>query len=143
MIADMPQSVDLTGLIDVLVADPRFSAAIVFGSVARGTQRADSDLDLAVVYADAEARDSVEGELLTVLGRLAFATGRDVHLLDLERVDASLRRAVFESGTVLIDRARRRLRDLRAATGIEYLDWAYARSVVDAAHARRLAARDG
>ena len=143
MIADMPQPVDLTRLTDVLLADARFSAAIVFGSVARGTQRADSDLDLAVVYADDQARGSVERELLTVLGRLALATGRDVHLIDLERVDVSLRRAVFEGGTVLVDRARRRLRDLRTATGIEYLDWAYARSVVDAAHARRLAAHDG
>ena len=109
--------------------------------MARGTQRADSDLDLAVVYAHDQARDSVEGELLTVLGHLALATGRDVHLIDIERVDVSLRRAVFEGGTVLVDRARRR--DLRSATGIEYLDWAYARSVVDAAHARRLAAHDG
>jgi predicted nucleotidyltransferase len=143
MIADMPQAVDLTRLTDVLLADARFSAAIVFGSVARGTQRADSDLDLAVVYADDQARDSVERELLTVLGHLALATDRDVHLIDLERVDVSLRRAVFEGGMVLVDRARRRLRDLRSATGIEYLDWAYARSVVDAAHARRLAAHDG
>ena len=139
----MPQLVDLTRLGDILEADGRFAAAIVLGSVARGTPRADSDLDLAVVYADNAAREAVEGELLTVLGRLALAAGRELHLIDLERVDVGLRRAVFERGTVLVDRAPRRLRDLRVTTGIEYLDWEYARSVVDAAHARRLAARDG
>ena len=128
---------------ETLRADPRFAAAIVFGSVARGTARADSGLDLGVLYADHEARESVGREWLTVLGRLALAVGRDVHLVDLEAVEVGLRRTVFETGQVLLDRAPRRLRDLRVATGIEYLDWAYARRVADAGHARKLAARDG
>ena len=139
----MSRPIDLSDLTGVVEDDHRFAAAIVFGSVARGMSRPDSDLDLAILYADDDARETVERDLLTVLGRLALAAHRDVHLIDLERCDAGLRRAVFESGRVLVDRAQRRLRDLRAATGIEYLDWAYARKVADAAHARRLAARDG
>ena len=139
----MARPVDLTDLTSILEADPRFDAAIVFGSVARGTDRPDSDLDLAVLYAVDEARESVELQLLEVLGRLAMAAGRDVHLVDLERIDAGFRRTALDSGRVLLDRAGRRLRDLRVTTGLEYLDWAYARRVVDAGLARRLAARGG
>jgi len=137
-----PQT-ELPRLIEALRAEPRFAAALVFGSVARGSARADSDIDLGVLYVDDEARASAGREWLTLLGRLALAAGRDVHLVDLEAADASLRRTVFETGRALLNRAPRRLRDLRVATGIEYLDWAYARRVADAGHARRLAARDG
>lgn len=132
--ARLPDQTDLTNVVD---ADPRFGAAIVFGSVARGTHRPDSDLDLAVLYADHESRESVERQLLEVLGRLALATGRDVHLVDLERIDAGFRRTILDRGRVLLDRTGRRLRDLRVATGIEYLDWAYARRVADARLGRR------
>ncbi len=139
----MPVPAALTELTERLDADPRFTAAIVFGSVARGTARAGSDLDLAVLYANPAARDSVAGELIRTLGELGAVAARDVHLVDLERADPGLRRAVFEGGVVLLDRDPRRLRDLRATTGIEYLDWEYARRVADAAHERRLAATRG
>ena len=56
----MARSPDLTDLTNVIDADPRFGAAIVFGSVARGTHRPDSDLDLAVLYANDGSRESVE-----------------------------------------------------------------------------------
>jgi len=132
---------DLGGVERVLRDDPRFAAAVVFGSVARGAERPESDLDLAVLYADEAARDSAGGEWLALTGRLALAAGRDVHLVDLDAVDAGLRRAVLDGGQVLLDRQPRRLRDLRAATGIEYLDWEYARRVADEGHARRLGRR--
>lgn len=143
MIASMNTDTDLERLASLLRDDPRFTAAIVFGSVARGCARPDSDLDLAVLYADPAARNSADREWLTLAGRLALAAGRDVHLVDLEAADAGLRRAVLDGGRVLLDRDPRRLRDLRVATGIEYLDWAHARRIADDAHARRLARHHG
>lgn len=143
MIAAMSTETELESVADVLRDDPRFAAAIVFGSVARGCPRPDSDLDLAVLYADPAARGSADREWLTLTGRLALAAGRDVHLIDLEAADAGLRRAALDGGRVLLDREPRRLRDLRVATGIEYLDWAHARRIADDAHARRLSRRHG
>lgn len=140
MLARMTRVADLTEIAGLLHDDPRFIAAIVFGSVARGTARPDSDLDLAVLYADEAAREAVGREWLALLGRLARLADRDVHLVDLDPADPSLRRAVLDSGVVLLDRSPRRLRALRVTTGIEYLDWDYARRVADAGHARRLAA---
>lgn len=127
----------------VLQDDPRITAAVVFGSVARGSARPDSDLDLAVLYTDPAARESATRDWLALTGRLALAAGRDLHLVDLEAVDAGLRRAILDGGHVLLDREPRRLRDLRVATGIEYLDWEHARRIADEAHARRLARRHG
>jgi len=143
MIERMGAQTGLETVARVLRDDPRLAAAIVFGSVARGRARADSDLDLAVLYTDPVARESAAREWLTLTGRLARAAGRDLHLVDLESADAGLRRAILDGGHVLLDREPRRLRDLRVATGIEYLDWEHARSIADRAHARRLAERHG
>lgn len=63
----------------VLDRHPEIDLAIVFGSLARGRQRPDSDLDLAVrgpAALDAAAK-------LTLIGELAEATGRPVDLIDL------------------------------------------------------------
>jgi len=44
-----------------LEADPRFYAAVLFGSAARDALHADSDVDVAVMYADRSARKSPGG----------------------------------------------------------------------------------
>ena len=124
--------------------DARFEAAILFGSAAAGALRPDSDVDVAVLYTNEDARRSVNDELVTVLGRLGLAGGRDVHLVDVERADVELRRSVFARGRTLFDRGDgSRLRQLLARTLQEYFDWEYARAVIDAAQRRRLEAARG
>jgi predicted nucleotidyltransferase len=134
---------NLESLIATLRADARIAAAILFGSAAAGRLRADSDVDVAVMYADAKARDSFERDLLMMLGRLGAAAGRDVHLIDLERVDCALRRKIFASGSTLFDRTNGRRRDLAVQTLLEYFDWEYARRVIDESHRRRLGSAIG
>lgn len=121
-----------------LERDLRFDAAILFGSAAAGALRPDSDVDVAVFYADEGGRHSVNGEILTVLGHLGLAARRDVHLIDLERADPELRRSIFARGHMLFDRSAGRLRELLVRTLQEYFDWEYARAVIDAAQRRRL-----
>jgi predicted nucleotidyltransferase len=128
----------IVGLADALQSDPRVSAALLFGSVARGQARPESDVDIAVLYAGPSARDSFNRELLTVLGRLSIAAQRDVHLIDLEQVDCAFRRKIFATSETLFDRSRGRLRNLLAATLIEYFDGAYTRNVIDAGHREKL-----
>ena len=125
-------------LATALQRDTRFVAAILFGSVAHGRARPDSDVDIAVLYADPAARNSVDHDFLTTLGQLGMAARRDVHLVDLEQADCGFRRRIFATGTTLFDRSDGRLRKLLASTLIEYFDWAYARSVIDMAQRRQL-----
>ncbi len=138
MTAGSPDPSTLAPAAEVLQQDGRFVAAFVFGSGACGELRADSDLDVAVVYADEAARRSAEADLLTVLGRLALAAGRDVHIVDLEAAGHVLRFQVFRHGRVLFDRDPRRTGRLIERTLIKRFDWEYAMRVIDRALAAEM-----
>lgn len=122
----------------VLHADRSIAAAIVYGSGARGQLRADSDLDLAVLYSSESARAAANQDLLAQLGALGSAAGRDVHLVDLQTADSALRRSIFSHGIRLFDRSNGALQQLERATAVEYVDWEYARGIIDAGLRRRL-----
>lgn len=124
----------------LLDADRRFCTAFVFGSAARGAGRPGSDIDIGVVYRDGAARESVEGEFLTVLGRLGMTAGADVHLVDLEAAGHILRFQVFRGGRKLFDRDPARTARLHERTLTERFDWLYAMAVQDEAEATRVAA---
>lgn len=64
---------------EVLGHFPHITLAILFGSVASGTPRADSDLDIAVSGNAALTAD----EKLAMITALADCTGRPVDLIDL------------------------------------------------------------
>lgn len=125
-------------LLEALSTDRRLAAAVLFGSAARGSLRADSDIDIAILPVDAVARENLEADLLDTLGTLGRAARRDVHLVDLERAETALRRSIFAHGRVLFDRSGARLRELEARTIIEYFDGEYLRRLIDDAHCRRL-----
>ena len=78
-----PHPVALPEFIDqlraVLARHPQVNFAMLFGSLARGTARPDSDLDLAV-GAD---RPLHSDEIIALIGDLATASGRAVDLIDL------------------------------------------------------------
>ncbi len=133
----------VAALTESLRDDPRVAAAILFGSFAGGSPRPDRDVDVAVLPDAAAGRTGSDPGFLDALGRLGVATGRDVHLLDLEQIDCALRRNVFASGRLLFGRSAGRLGRLKIATLIEYADWEYGRAVVDAALDRRLQSRHG
>jgi predicted nucleotidyltransferase len=139
----MANEVKMAAMTDLLHADAAIVAAIVFGSAARGQLRADSDLDLAVLYVDGGARQAAARSPLLELGRLGVVAGRDVHLIDLRSADSALRRSIFASGTCLFDRSNGALRNLEHRTMIEYVDWEYARRVIDAGQRRRLGLAHG
>jgi predicted nucleotidyltransferase len=78
----------------VLDRHPEIDLAIVFGSLASGRHRPNSDLDLAVrapVVLGAAAR-------LALIGELAGATGRAIDLVDLRRVGEPLLGQVLRHG---------------------------------------------
>lgn len=122
----------------LLTEDQRLAAALLFGSVARGQERRESDLDLAVLYRDAAARTEVHRNWLEFLGRLAMAAKRTVHVVDLGTADSALVRHVLRDGRVLLDRDSRRLADVFARKTLEYFDWAPARAIITRGHQRIL-----
>lgn len=81
-------------LLAVLSAYPHIRLAILFGSLAAGKGRADSDLDLAV---DAGRRLKTE-EKIQLITELAGKTGRSVDLVDIRAVGEPLLGQVLKYG---------------------------------------------
>ena len=71
---------------EVLAGFPELILALVFGSVAKGLQHIDSDLDIAVVTKQALTAD----EKIVIISALAEKTGRPVDLVDIKVVGEPL-----------------------------------------------------
>ncbi len=79
---------------EVFVHFPKITLAVLFGSVASGRQRADSDLDIAVVAKQTLTAD----EKITLISALADYTGRPIDLIDLSVVSEPLLGQVLRHG---------------------------------------------
>lgn len=84
----------LTPLREVLSHFPFIGLAVLFGSVAAGRARADSDLDMAV----SAERLLTAPEMLQITQALAEKTGRPVDLIDLASVSAPLLGQIVQHG---------------------------------------------
>ena len=85
-------------ILAVFNTQPGIRLAILFGSLAAGRERADSDLDLAV---DAGHRLTA-GEKLALVTELAERTGRSVDLVDLHAVGEPLLGQILRHGNRLL-----------------------------------------
>jgi len=87
-------STPLPLLRDVLERHPDIRQALVFGSVATGSARQDSDLDIAV-----EASRPLDAEdKLRLIEALAAAAGRPVDLIDLKTIGGPLLGQILKHG---------------------------------------------
>ena len=87
----------------VLTGHPDIRLAIVFGSVAAGKERYDSDLDLAL---DTGSQMTVNKKM-DLIAQLAEATGRPVDLVDLQTAGEPLLGQILRHGKrILGDDAR-------------------------------------
>ena len=78
-------------------------AVYLFGSFARGSERLESDVDVAVLYADAPAK-TFDGLPLALEERLERQLGRTVQVVVLNHASADLIHHVLMDGKLLIDR---------------------------------------
>ena len=85
-------------LVEVLARFPGLVLAVLFGSVALGRQRPDSDLDIAVA-----ARQALTAaEKMALIEALAERTGRPVDLIDLKVVTEPLLGQIVRHGRRLL-----------------------------------------
>ena len=79
---------------EVFTHFPQIALVVLFGSVAMGRQRADSDLDIAVAAKQALTAH----EKIALIGALAERTGRPVDLIDLSVVSEPLPGQIVRHG---------------------------------------------
>jgi predicted nucleotidyltransferase len=124
-----------------LAGDERVATALLFGSVASGTSRAGSDVDVAILARDAAAAQALRGGHLDLVAALSLATGRDVQVVLLDDVEPVLGRQVFLHARTLVERdPALTARCLERILGA-YFDGAYHRRLMGEALDARLAAR--
>ncbi|MEQ9319692.1 MAG: nucleotidyltransferase domain-containing protein [Polyangiaceae bacterium] len=101
------------------------AAAWVFGSVARGDARPDSDLDVAVLLSDPAATAVTHRRELFELAALLESTSqRHVDLVILTLHDPIIAHRVLSEGVLVHDADPRRRVDFTADAIARYLDWA-------------------
>ncbi len=108
--------------LQVLRTQPNVRLAVLYGSVSRGDERSDSDVDLVVEFAEPSVH-----ALSLLSGRLEEELGRPVQVVLLESVKESptLLADVLRDGRVLVDRSgvwprlKRREAQVRASAEAE------------------------
>lgn len=104
----------------VLLAEPRITYALVFGSTARGDARPQSDLDIAIGGLTAPMTPLELGDLI---GQLEVVSGREVDLVLLDEAGPGLAYRVFRDGIGVLDREPIVLANRKARAMLEYADW--------------------
>ncbi|MEW6540763.1 MAG: nucleotidyltransferase domain-containing protein [Bacillota bacterium] len=124
---------------EYLATQPDVAVAYVFGSVARGRMWAQSDVDVAVIFApeagDKPARFDRRLELEMALGDLVH---KNVQVVDFETAPVLLRYQIRKHGRVVVDKDPLRRVKLEAAAIGEYLDFQPVRQFCTAAKLGRL-----
>ena len=82
----------------VIRSNPAIELAILFGSIAAGKERNDSDLDLAVLA----AQPMTVIEKMTLISELAENIGRPVDLVDLRSVGEPLLGQILQHGVRIL-----------------------------------------
>jgi predicted nucleotidyltransferase len=81
-------------ILKALRKDPDMRVAILFGSLASGTERFESDVDLALD----RGRPITASEKMTLIREIAEETGRPVDLIDLQTVGEPLLGQILKHG---------------------------------------------
>jgi predicted nucleotidyltransferase len=106
---------------DELRAEPTLRLAVVFGSTARGTQRAESDVDVGIVPVDSELPLRAE---LALQVRLERVCQRPVHVVRLDRASTLLKWKVANEGRPVVSTPAHAWPRFVATSAIEFAELA-------------------
>jgi len=106
---------------DALADVPHVAFALVFGSCARGTAHAGSDVDVGLGF----GRGGRPGayEIGAIVSRLEAAAGQSVDVVVLDDAPPGLAYRVFRDGVTVLVRDRSALVERKARTILQYLDF--------------------
>ena len=113
-----PLHVALSG---ALADEPGVAFALVFGSSARGTAHAGSDVDIALGFA--RGRRPGAYEIGAIVSRLEEAASQNVDVVVLDDAPPGLAYRVFRDGVTVLVRDRSALVERKARAILEYLDF--------------------
>jgi predicted nucleotidyltransferase len=133
---DAPNAVLVEHLKAALTATPTVRLAVLFGSVAAGRQRTDSDLDIAVLPAESGFDASDEASLRRSLTR---AAARDVDFIRIDQAPTLLLWQIATKGSPLFEATPGEFHRFQARAASEYLDYAPALAYNGEIFRRRLA----
>ena len=109
---------------DFFAGDPRGAVAVyLFGSVARGEARPDSDIDVGILFA-AEPPATLDAPQFAVEAELERFLGRQVQVVALNRASADLVHRVLRDGRLVLDRDRSARIRFEVRSRNEYFDMA-------------------
>ena len=108
----------ISDLRQVLSEGPPLRLALLFGSTARGTERAGSDVDVAILPVDPGLSLSDE---LALQARIAVVAKREADLVRLDQCSPTLRYRVAREGLPILAE-RGSLSSFRAHAGIEHAE---------------------
>jgi predicted nucleotidyltransferase len=111
----------LDALRRALEAEPDVANALLFGSRARGSERPDSDADVAVELVAGAPRDV--RALGGLAARLEAATGHLIGLVLLDEAPPPLAYRVFREGRLLVERDHAALVARKSRAILDYLDF--------------------
>jgi predicted nucleotidyltransferase len=104
-----------------LAEDARIDYAVLFGSGARGTAHASSDLDIAIGLGSNARMSALE--LGDLIARLEHVSRRSVDIVVVNEAPAALAYRVFRDGRVILERNHATLAAHKARAILEYLDF--------------------
>ncbi|RKZ65095.1 MAG: hypothetical protein DRQ48_11945, partial [Gammaproteobacteria bacterium] len=101
--------------------------ALLYGSLVSGVARADSDVDLAVMYPSPLGTD----RLIRLVGEVSAVFGRPVDLVDLRQAGPIIKMQILQNGHPVIINDRSAFERFRMYTPSEYFDFKLCRRPVE------------
>lgn len=97
-------SIYLFPLIEQLQNHPQVSSVWLFGSVAIGKDRKDSDIDLAILFEPDLSKQERFDLRLSIASDLSSLAGRDVDIVDMQAVPLFLQHQIRKNGRLLVEK---------------------------------------
>ena len=115
--------VNLPLISETLQQNDKVSAAWVFGSVATGKDRPDSDIDIAILFIKGLDKQERFDMRLTIAAELSDLTGREVDVIDMQASPLFLQHQVRRFGYLLFEKDHAYRVDYDVKSRRQYLDF--------------------
>jgi len=117
-----PPRLDEAGLVAFLATQPDVAAVYLFGSLAGERATPHSDVDIAILLADASDPLAAGDRQLQLMGELERFADREVDVVILNTAPPILRHQVFRHGWLIYERDRQARAEFEVRAGQTYAD---------------------